>query len=154
MATPYSDVYDSFMLVIKDYKLTDLFEASEPEFETYLLGFLINSIVEFHNCAQDLTDRSDVTFTFNITLTDTEIFILAQFMVKHWLTKEVNDVLEFKNLLNDRDFKHHSEAQNLKQKQNYLSIVRETTDHYSNTYSYINNFDWESWADGDFGYGG
>ena len=154
MATPYSDVYDSFMLVIKDYLLIDLYEASESDFEEYLLGFLINAIVEFHNCSQDLTERNDTTLTFSITLTDTEIFILAQFMVKHWLTKEVNDILEFKNLLTDRDFKHHSEAQNLKQKQNYLSIVRETTDAYAQTYSYINNFPWENWADGNFGYGG
>ena len=106
MATPYTDVYDFFMLQIEDYSLMELYEISEMDFQTVLQGFMLLAIEDFvHVCSQDLTDRDDVNFTFNIDLSEEHQVILSKLMVKHWLKKEVQDVLQMNWNLTDRDYR-------------------------------------------------
>ena len=62
-------------------------------------------------------------------------------MVVEWLTKEVNDILNMKNFLQDTDFKTFSSAQNLKEKRELLTTMKEMVDKQIVQYSY-NNFDW------------
>lgn len=152
MATPYTTVYDSFMESVKDYQLVALYQSSPTNFYVYLKGFLKGAIIEFRNCQQDLTDRNDTTRTFNIDLEDEVVYILGQLMVKQWMTKEVQDVLQMRAKITDRDFKHYSEAQNLKSKQDYLILVDERTSQLMTDYEF-KNVDWVSWANGDFGIG-
>ena len=152
MATSYTTVYDSFMLKIKDYQLTALYQSSPTNFKAYLKGFLIDAIQDFVNsCRQDLTDRDDDTnFEFNIDLEDTNIYILAELMVKHWLEKEIQDTSQMKLHLTDRDFKHYSEAQNLDAKNRYHANVLERTSQLIVDYEF-DETDWSGWANGDFG---
>ncbi len=147
MATPYIDIFDYFMLVIDDYQLLELYQDDLANFKAYVTGFLVDAISDFiHYCKQDLSDRNDVTFTFNIDLTDEVIYILSYLMQKHWLNEQVSDTLQMKNLLNDhRGFKQHSQAQNLEKKQRYLSALEERTDYLIKNYG-LNNNDWEEWA--------
>lgn len=151
MATPYTDVYDLFMQQIKDYSLVDLYNLSDTDFETYLQGFLVLAINDFvHICSQDLTDRNDTTGTFNIDLAEEHQVLLSKFMTKHWLGKEVRDVLQMNLNLTDRDFKHYSEAQNLKAKQDFLMMVTEECSQSLVDYGF-RGVDWSSWASGEFG---
>ena len=54
MGTPLSEIYDLFMQTITDYRLIDLFNTSEPDFENYLQSWLKYSIVDFSVCDQSL----------------------------------------------------------------------------------------------------
>lgn len=151
MATPYSDVYDFFMQQIEDFALLELYEASDEDFETVLQGWMILAINEFVDiCDQDLTARNDTTGTFSIDLTDRNKLTLARIMVKFWLEKEVQDVLQMNWNLTDRDFRHYSEAQNLDAKNRYLVEVTERISQLLTDYSF-KNVDWTSWANGEFG---
>lgn len=151
MATPYSDVYDFFMQQIKDYSLIELYDASSEDFETVLQGWMILAINEFVDiCDQDLTARNDTTGTFTIDLTEQNKVVLSRLMVKNWMEKEVQDVLQMKWNLTDRDFKHYSEAQNLDAKNRYLVEVTERVSQMLVDYAF-KNVDWTSWANGEFG---
>ena len=151
MTTSYTIVYDSFMLKIKDYQLTALYQSSPTNFNDYLSGFLIDAIQDFVNSSrQDLTDRNDTTLIFNFDLDDANIYILAEHMIKHWLEKEIQDTSQMKLHLTDRDFKHYSEAQNLKSKQDYHATVYERANQLIVNYEF-NEVDWSGWGNGDFG---
>ena len=141
MATPYSSIFDLFLVSIQDYKIDNLYISSPTSFETYLKGFLIKGLINFTNCKQDLEDRNDTSNTFNITLTTTEQVILSNLMVIEWLTKEVNDIKQMQLHLQDGDFKTYAEANNLKEKNALLTSTRENVDRQMNKYSY-SNIDW------------
>ena len=86
---------------IKDYRLLAL---STSDFNNYLEGWLIPSIVDFYNCDQSLEyDRTSGTFNETLSLVNQNI--LATLMMKHWMQKEVNDITQFRLHVSDRDFK-------------------------------------------------
>lgn len=151
MATAYGEIFDSFMSSIDDYRLVELYTSSTTDFENYLLGWLKKSIVEFSDyCTQDLSLRDDDAKLFDTTLTEKNVDVLARLMVKYWLTKEVNDVLQMRTKITDHDFKHYAESASLREKQSYLQTVKEECSQLLLDYAYKNN-DWVSWAAGDFG---
>lgn len=151
MATPYTDVYDLFMQQIKDYVLDELYASSEINFNTFLQGFLVLAINEFDSmCDQDLSDRNDTTGAFNFDLLERNQVILSRAMVKFWLEKEVQDVLQMKWNLQDRDFKHYSEAQNLKEKNDFLTNVTERVAQMYVDYQF-EDVNWTNWGNGEFG---
>lgn len=150
MATPYSDVYDLFMLKITDYRLIELYQSSVVDFENFLQGWLKLSIADFlDDCDQDLTDRNDTANTFNFDMTDKNQVILAVFMVFHWLEKEVNDVLQMNLSVTDRDFKHYAESKNLDSKTSYRDRLLEEKSQILVSYGY-KNIDWDAWFSGNF----
>lgn len=60
MGTSLSEIFDLFMQTVTDYRLNDLFNASEEDFENYLQAWLEFAIIEFDICNQDLEDRKSV----------------------------------------------------------------------------------------------
>lgn len=70
-------------------------------------------------------------------------------MVKEWLAKELKDVLQMRWNLTDSDFKHYSEAQNTKSKQDVLSELREECSQLLVDYG-MKHTDWDSWLLGNF----
>jgi len=141
MATPYSEVFDLFLASIQDYRINRLYEKSVEDMENYLMSFLIKAITNFRKCKTDLEDRDDENKVFNQTLSTDEKVILSNLMIVEWLTKEVNDILSLKNFLQDTDFKTYSQANNLKEKRELLTTMKEMVDKQIVQYSY-NNFDW------------
>ena len=141
MATPYSEVFDLFLTSIQDYRINRLYEKSVEDMENYLMSFLIKAIVNFRKCKTDLEDRDDTNKIFNQTLSTDEKVILSNLMIVEWLTKEVNDILSLRNFLQDTDFKTYSQANNLKEKRELLTTMKEMVDKQIIQYSY-NNFDW------------
>ena len=139
--TPYEEIYDLFLIQVDDYELNELYASSEESFKLALQGLMMISIPEFKNCKQSLSDRDNDLETFNIELTDAEKSIISKAMVKNWFKKKIQDVTQFQNKLNDRDYQHHSEAQNLTAKQNYYNTIREELDQDMNDYGYKNS-DW------------
>jgi hypothetical protein len=121
MTTPFSTIYDQFMMFVTDYRLNELYNASVSDFETYLSGFLIPAITDFGICNQSLAYSSS---TFAETLTQENIKVLALLMKKYWLTKEIDDITQMNLHVTDRDFRVYSESQNMREKQNRLIYTR------------------------------
>jgi hypothetical protein len=141
MATPYSEVFDLFLTSIQDYRINRLYEKSVEDMENYLMPFLIKAITNFRKCKTDLEDRDDDNRIFNQTLSTDEKVILSNLMMVEWLTKEVNDILQMRLYLQDTDFKTYSQANNLREKRELLTTMKEMVDKQITQYSY-NNFDW------------
>lgn len=141
MATPYSEVFDLFLASIQDYRINRLYEKSVEDMENYLMPFLIKAITNFRKCKTDLEDRDDENRIFNQTLSTDEKVILSNLMMVEWLTKEVNDILQMRLYLQDTDFKTYSQANNLREKRELLTTMKEMVDKQIVQYSY-NNFDW------------
>jgi len=149
MATSLSDVFDLFMMTVTDYRLLDLFNTSEDDFENYLQAWLIFAINDFYVCDQSLIFDED-TKVFTETLTQPNKVILATLMMRYWLQKLVNDVTQIQLHITDKDFKLASEAQNLREKVAALNIAKEQCSQLLNDYSY-RRVDWDEWNNQEFG---
>jgi hypothetical protein len=148
MATSLSEIYDIFMMTVTDYRLIDLFNLSQADFENYLEAWLKFAISDFGECDQDLT-FDDTTNEFSVTLTTENINILAILMVKYWLQKLVNDITQLNLHVTDRDFRIASEAQNLREKSAYLNTIKEQCSQMLIDYAYQRT-EWTSWFNQDF----
>ena len=148
--TELSEIYDLMMMQVTDYRLTELFNTSEQDFETYMEGWLEYAIGDFYTvCNQDL-DFDCETKMFSVTLDRKNKIILATLMARYWLQKCVSDITQFQLHITDRDFKVASEAMNLREKSAYLISIKEQCSQMLNDYSYHGN-DWDNWYNQDFG---
>jgi len=150
MGTLSSEIFDLFLTSVDDYRLTSIYQTSgSATLNTFLEPWLLNSIVEFDSfCNQDLTytdaETSGGDGEFTETLTLENKAILSKIMVKYWLTKTVNNILNMNLVLQDHDFKLHSAGQNLREKQQYLITVKEDISQTLVDYALKFNA-WESW---------
>ena len=94
---------------INDFDLTSLNE-SQMKVENKLT--LSKAVTLFKKCKQVLT-RDDTTETFTNTLTEEEMWILADYMRKVWLDEKINNGELLKLRLTDKDFKTFSPADQL-----------------------------------------
>ena len=156
MTTSASDIFDLFMASISDYKLDTIFETSGIEgLNTTLEPWLLFSIFDFNEiCTQSLaytkiasTGTGDGLFTATLT-TRNQVF-LALLMLRYWMERQVQDVIQMNNFVQDRDFKKYSASQNLNAKKDYLRQIIERVDARLVEYGYDNN-DWASWKTQDF----
>ncbi len=131
MGTLFDRVYDRALIIIEDYKLNRLAEEDYESFLLYLQGNLERSIPDFTSCNTDLSyeevedDDGNKVMAFVNDLSSKEINILSSIMVYNWFSRKVNDVTQFQGHLNNKEFKSHSEGQNLKEKSEYLDRLRE-----------------------------
>ncbi len=144
MTTSLIDINDLFLTLIDDYRLNKLYEQSVSNFNTHLEGWLLFAIEDFSGiCTQELV-YDESTQEFSVTLTRKHKLILAQIMVKYWLHKEVFNILQMDNFIQDRDYKAHSAAQNLREKQAALAGKEEEISQLLLDYEMSNN-DWDNW---------
>lgn len=143
MNTSVKEIYDLFMMTITDYRLIDLFQTSEEDFENYLQAWLEFAITEFSMCDQNL-NYDCYTNEFSVRLSRQNKVILATLMMKYWLQKLVNDVTQMNLHVTDRDFKVASEAQNLREKVAHLNVVKEQCSQMLSDYAY-SKVNWSSW---------
>lgn len=133
MSTPFSDVIDKALVVIRDYGLDALYANDEQAFIGVMQNYLLKGIPRFIECTKDLS-YDTTTQSFNSDLSDAEIDILADYVVISWYEDNLNDVLEFKEPLQDREFKRLATGQNLKPRQDYLTMlytrVKQNTTNY------------------------
>lgn len=132
MGTLFEQVYDRALIIIEDYKLNALANNDYEAFLLHLQGILERSIPYFVPCNTDLSYSEivdpvdgETKMAFDNELSTQEINILSSIMVYNWFSNKVNDVTQFQGHLNNKEFKAHSEASNLKEKSEYLDRLRE-----------------------------
>jgi len=109
MSTSYDLIFPKFMHEINDFDLTSLTEE-QMEVENKLT--LSKAVTLFKKCKQSLV-RDDTGETFTSTLTEEEMWILADYMRKVWLDEKINNGELLKLRLTDKDFKTFSPADQL-----------------------------------------
>ena len=133
MSTPFSTIIDKALIVIRDYGLDALYASDQDAFDSVMQGYLLKGTPRFTECLQSLAYDVD-TQVFESDLTDAEIDILADHTVICWYESNINDVLEFKEALQDREFKRLATGQNLKPRIEYLTNlytrVKQNTTNY------------------------
>ena len=132
------------MLQLTDYRLINLFNASQTDFNIYLLGFMTLALTDFFVCTQNLADNDGSTI-FNFDMTQENQNILSKLMLKQWLGKEVRDILQMRWSITNRDFKHYAEANNLNSKRETLSWLQEECSQILTNYTLEHN-NWSNWA--------
>lgn len=152
--TLFTDIYDLFLVSVRDYKIDLLYQSSVQnntnDFENYLQGFLIKAIPKFTKCKKNLYNYVlSPTAQFNETLDLNEQVILSNLTAIEWFEKEINDVTQFNLHLNNTDFKHYAESQNLKEKSDRADKLREKIAQDMTDYE-IGNVDWSAWRSGIF----
>ncbi len=144
--TAFEEIYDFFMTTVNDYRLVTLFNTSPTDFNTYLSAWLIQAIPEFTNCDQSLSYTNSA---FDATLTQKNINILSILMKKFWLEKEMDNILDMENFVQDRDFKTFSPAQNMKARQDRYNMLKEEISQQLTGYG-LNTVNWADWFAGIF----
>ena len=148
MGTLSSTIFDYFLTSVNDYKLTAIYQSSGSLIlGEYMEPWLLNSIIEFDICDQDLSytvSTDSIEGYFDADLTNKNIFMLSQIMTKYFLQKNLQDILKMDNILQDRDFKMYSAANSLKAKQDYYTMKCEEISQRLTNYGYADN-DWASW---------
>jgi hypothetical protein len=110
MATPYNEVYDSFLSKITEYSFLKL---TQEELETQLFKYLKSAIVSFSKPKIDLKDRDDLFGQFNNDLNDDEIELLATWMIYHFIRPKVVSSENYRQIMSDSDFKIYSQRNHL-----------------------------------------
>jgi len=148
LGTLSSTIFDYFLTSVNDYKLTAIYQSSGSLIlGEYMEPWLLNSIIEFDICDQDLSytvSTDSIEGYFDADLTNKNIFMLSQIMTKYFLQKNLQDILKMDNILQDRDFKMYSAANSLKAKQDYYTMKCEEISQRLTNYGYADN-DWASW---------
>lgn len=116
--------------MMKDYRLDNLYKVDPVAFYEFLSGFLINGTDYFNGCLTDLGYHEEVINgqeigVFDSPLSSKEVQILVLGVLAGWWEMNKNDVTEFNNHLNTRDFKTYSGKQNLSGKSEDLDKIFE-----------------------------
>ena len=92
MSTPFSNIIDKALVVIRDYGLDALYEADNEAFTEIMINYMLKGVPRFTECLQDLS-YDTTTATFASDLNNMEIDILADYTVISWYEANINDVL-------------------------------------------------------------
>ena len=82
MATSYKTLYNRVYSKIKDSTLAQM---SEETADSIIASYLSPAVAAFECCDQDLSDRDDENEEFRFDLSETNLEILANFMVTEYL---------------------------------------------------------------------
>ena len=85
MGSKFSEIFDLFMVQVKDWRLQSLYESSTLDFEVYLSGFLMLSIPQFQEVCNQSLAHNEETKEFTEVLTLDNKTILSKLMVEKWL---------------------------------------------------------------------
>jgi len=149
MATTLEEICDIFTSIVQDFRLNALYQSSGSlVFLTYLEPWVLMAIDYFDMANQDLI-YDTITQTFSVDLNQQNKNILAQIMTMFWLQKEVQDIQQMRNFIQDKDFKTHSANQAYQAKQSAYNSKREEISQLLNNYGYRNNT-WTNWTNQNF----
>lgn len=113
MPTSYHDIYDRFLIGITDYDYLSL-----PENDLYkTLQFHLNRACTYFSekTGLNILERDSNTQQFITDLDDDVIDILVDGMLYYWISPQVLNVENFKNVLNTKDYSLYSPANLLQQ---------------------------------------
>lgn len=144
--TTFEEVFDYFMTTLNDYRLLALFNSSPTDFKVYLSAWLIESTADFTVCDQSLAYSN---YEFTETLTQRNINMLVLYMKIRWEEKEVENLLQMNNFVQDRDFHTFSQANNMNAKKDRLITLKEELSQKLVEYGLAEN-KWANWYAGVF----
>lgn len=108
MPTPYEKLYENLLPKFRSYEIPLM---TEEQVKEYLHDYLIPAITRFHICRKDLSDRDDISESFNVELSDTEIEILSNFLLLEYIDSTyVRTPTLLKVNLSSSDFNSYSPA--------------------------------------------
>lgn len=125
MATSFNDIYDLALVTINDYRLNHLYKTDEEQFMLYMQGLLMNAIPMAEEGCEKSLEFNIESESFTEDLPHKIKKILADAINIVWFQSVTNDITQVNNLLQGRDKKTFSAAQNLKEKSEYLDRLRE-----------------------------
>lgn len=133
MATPFEDVFSSFLMKVSDYELLDLDEETT---EKVLVNLLTLAVARFNQvCVKDLTNtQSGDSFVDDLSVE--EIDILSEIMVENWIKPKIYNLDLFKNRLSTKDFTTFSPANLLNSVRETFKLSHERAESLINKYSY------------------
>lgn len=137
MGTPFSTIVDRALITIEDYKLNKLFNLAPDDFKARVTSYVVKAVPQFTQCLKSLS-YDIVSKEFDETLDEMEINILADYVGIVWYQGELQDVLEFKEALQDKEFKRYSTGQNLTPRRNYLTDLYVRVSQYVTDYQIVN----------------
>ncbi|HXW03437.1 MAG TPA: hypothetical protein VD651_04160 [Nitrosarchaeum sp.] len=131
MATPFEDIYDSFLAKVTDYSFVSFTEIElEEEFEKYLRF----ACTKFSSAGNRLLKNHN-TKEFNFDLTDLEIEIISLLMIVEYLNPKIVATENMKQYLATKDYKIYSQANHLSKmielKNNYRIEANQLMSQYS-----------------------
>ena len=122
--TAFTDIYDTALVVMQDYKLDNLANTNYDAFLVFMKGLLKNGI-PFFNCCLKSLEYNDVDNYFVSDLDSKEQSILAMCLTYEWFKRDVNDASQYRQKLSTRDFKTESSYQSLQKRSEYLDKMKE-----------------------------
>lgn len=138
MATPFSNIYDKFLLSIDDVNINKL---SDELMDDLLYKYLDKSVsLEFKKCKKNLKDIDLTNKQFNETLTNEEEWIVSQGMVLTYIGNNTQKQKLLKQSLGDRDYKISSNHLTLNSLIELETKTRKILKKYLIDYSY-NDFE-------------
>lgn len=112
--TNIAEIYDNFLTKISDYSFLEL---SSNEMDDELFGYFKTARAKFYKCQNSLLTAVD---EFGETIIQSqlhpfEIEILTTFMLVEYIKPQVLSSEALRQLLSDKDFKVHSQANQLRE---------------------------------------
>jgi DNA-binding transcriptional regulator YbjK len=112
MATPLTDIYDFFLSKVSDYSFIRL--NNTGDLEAVLYKYLRSAVVKFVNCNKDLTiDEVNQQFVSDLDMDEKEI--LATLMAVEYVSNQILNEKNMKQVISDKDYKIHSQANHLQE---------------------------------------
>lgn len=133
MATPFEDVFSSFLMKVSDDELLDL---DEETMKKVLVNLLTLAVARFNQvCVKDLTNtQSGDSFVDDLSVE--EIDILSEIMVENWMKPKIYNLNLFKNRLSTKDYTTFSPANLLNSVRETFKLPHERAESLINKYSY------------------
>ena len=134
MSTPFSAVYKTFLLRVRDYEILEL-DCFQREYE--LSDYLMSAVAEFERLTNDdiltiVEDEESGEEVFANDLGKAEIDILVKGMLYYWYSPKVLDAEKFENNFNLKDLPQYSPA-------NLLAQLQENRDYLESNFVYAMN---------------
>ena len=135
MGIPYSDIYALFLQQVTDQSLGNMLPA---DMNYHMSRWLMSASTKFAlDCRQDILSRDSSSQAFTVVLTDLEQQILAQLMVVEWLSPALYTAQLLRQVISDKDFKVHSQANHIEQLTKLRNYAQDEAESLIMRYSYM-----------------
>jgi hypothetical protein len=122
MATPFSNIFDNFLMKVSDY---DFLEMTDEELEEDFKKYLKSACVKFRQCEKALLDNFDAkSELFTVDLNYYEVEILATLMMIEYLNPKIVASEHMKQIIGSREFRFYSQSKQLQELSNLRSVYR------------------------------
>lgn len=134
MATLFDDIYNVFLMKISDYSFLN---STEVELEEDFLKYLRSACVNFRQSEVDLFQVFNLDLMqFDVDLSQYEIEILATLMIIEYLTPHIVSSENLRQMIGNREFKFHSQANLLSELQKLRKMFRLEATQLISEYTY------------------